>query len=177
MKKYSIEWLAAARFKPLLRGNTKPFPGKYPTRVAWQCHYKGKLVSYVGKPSPRAFKKFHEYRRRGITTLWAVEFDRKGIVGRRAENGQMFNASTRTYYHPLGNEREDFFGRPFRWIVYPDQPYQAFTLPTPQDWGAMLEAPIEVARTLRLPARAQRAPAAVRRVCWPLDTPMPTGVA
>lgn len=177
MKKYSIEWLAAARFKPMLRGNAKPFPGKYPTRVAWQCHYRGKLVSYVGKPSPRAFKKFLEYRRRGVPSLWAVEFDRKGIVGRRAENGAILNSVTRAYYHPLGNEREDFFGRPFRWIEYPDQ-----TLPVPavpQDWAAMLETPFDVNRTLRplrLP-RVQRAPAAVRRVCWPLDTPMPTGVA
>jgi hypothetical protein len=176
MKKYSIEWLAAARFKPLLRGNTKPFPGKYPTRVAWQCRYNGKLVSYVGKPSPRAFKKFHEYRRRGNTSLWAVEFDRKGIIGRRTEDGVVLNSVARGHYHPLGNEREDFFGRPFRWIVYPDDAYPTFTLPT-QDWAAMLEAPDVNPRTLRLPARAQRAPAAVRRVCWPLDTPMPTGVA
>jgi hypothetical protein len=172
MKKYTIEWLAAARFKPLLRGNTKPFPGKYPTRVAWQCHYNGKLVSYVGKPSPRAFKKFHEYRRRGVHSLWAVEFDRKGIIGRRVENGTVLNSVARTYYHPLNDERGDFFGRPFRWIVYPEQVYPTFTLPNPPNWAAMLDEPI---RPMLQQRRVAPRPA-VRRVCWPLDTPMPTGV-
>lgn len=168
MKKYSIEWLAAARSKPLTRANPKPFPGKYPTRIAWQGRYKGQVISYVGKPSLRALQRFHTYRRR-TPYMWAVEFDRAGVVGKRAEGGIITNAASRTYYHPVVDERVDFFLRPFRWITYTEPEL----IPAPPNFAAMLAGPFDAnPRTLRLPRRQQRTS---RRVCWPLDMPLPTG--
>lgn len=159
MKKYTIEWLEPVRLKPLTRATkAKPFPGKYPTRVAWQALYKGKRVSYVGKPSRRALRRFHNYTKTALS-VWALEFDRNGVIAKFSEAGVLVNAPLRSYYHPVADERSYFFLQPFKWVSY-KEPVMNY------DWlnanAAMLPRPAIVTKT--------------RHVCWPLNEATPIGI-
>lgn len=152
MKKYSIEWLTDVRRRP--RGLTratkvKPFPGKYPTRIAWSVKvFGGGTVSYVGKPSRRALQRFRSHLKTpGYLTGWAVEFDRNGLIAKDGGRpGTLVNANLRSHYHPYGEHRVEFYNEPGRWITYPETIYTVGGVKTVK-----------------------------RRMYWPLNEPLPQG--
>lgn len=153
MKKYSIEWLAAARNKPngLTRATkARPFPGKYPTRIAWSVKdFHGKTVSYVGKPARRALQQFRTRLKTGVGG-WAIEFDRNGLIAKEGGRpGTLTNANLRFHYHPVEEERNKFFVQPGLWITYPEVRY------THRVMGGV--------ETIK------------RRMYWPLNVPLPQG--
>lgn len=74
----------------------RPFPGKYPTRIAWVLKQQGgRTYSYIGKPSANALKQLLMMQaRRPAKQIDFVEFDMGHVVG-RAEKGRLWG------YDPL----------------------------------------------------------------------------
>ena len=107
MKKFTLEGIKrfGAGLKDKLRVgppfDIRPFPGKYPTRIAVQVHRvneKDRLVEvwrYIGKPSKEVGKKLAELLvlpHEAQLSVYAVEFDRNGVVSRTdfIGNGDLF---------------------------------------------------------------------------------------
>jgi len=90
-----------------------PFPGRFPTRIAWVVvrNIGGKLVKkqYLGKPSVNAMNRLLSLGRKpDVTMAWLKEFDKKTTVGERMwnRNFQRIEFSSvsqhlKQYYHPL----------------------------------------------------------------------------
>lgn len=61
-----------------------PFPGKWPTRIAWGFRGISKSgkwfsASYIGKPTSQTVSEFVSYQQQPKTEAWFFEFDRKHI--------------------------------------------------------------------------------------------------
>lgn len=56
-----------------------PFPGKFPTRIAWKANTRRGVVSYLGKPSAQAIAAYNRIRLSEAQWqgYWFEEFDRK----------------------------------------------------------------------------------------------------
>lgn len=98
MRNFTIEHLRPLTQAPLLGRKPKPFPGLYPTKVAWDLKYSllpygppRKMVKtletlrlrYCGKPSRyRALELYRLLTHPGIVIFefWAAEFDAAGII-------------------------------------------------------------------------------------------------
>lgn len=126
-----------------------PFPGKYPTRMAWVVRFQdGRVVKYFGKPNKIAAQKFLRLRDQPGVVLWSErEFDRGNVVGMRAET-QAFCRSHGVLdklYHPF-RMREGIadFADPFYqkrisgFRVY--RPYKTLKLQMLKDFKGWLEA-------------------------------------
>lgn len=133
MKKYTLEWLLA---NPRLTRATrpKPFPGKYPTRIAFKAVLTdGKVVTYVGKPSLRITNRIRHWRTHYVLrSIQAMEFDRNGVLARdktvNALRWEITYANLRQKYHPF-LENNKFFNNDGLWrpVTGPNnKPYMVF---------------------------------------------------
>jgi hypothetical protein len=122
MKKYTLEWLNTHR-RLTNATRPKPFPGKFPTRIAWEfTFHNGETHSYVGKPSRWALVRYWNLIKPDVKEYWALEFDRSGSVARIKAVYPYLNepetaiASIRWVYHPWTEDRERFYRRSGRWV-------------------------------------------------------------
>lgn len=81
MRKLTVGWLLQREIAP---EGTKPapFPGKYPTKIAWRVRLEGdRIRTYVGKPVKVAAEAALNFaRREDSCSIWAWEFDRKSVI-------------------------------------------------------------------------------------------------
>lgn len=109
MKKYSLAWALDPKHTRFTRvTKPKPFPGRYPTRIAYTgTLIDGKVVSYVGKPTKKALLKFRQFLNSyQFKTVSAVEFDRNGAIARNNTTNPFATcekSSLRLEYHPFAN--------------------------------------------------------------------------
>lgn len=82
----------------------RPFPGRYPTRIAYRIWVKGRkgTVDYCGKPSVEAHKRFAGLIVKSPRFVF-YEFDRKGIIGRfnSKKGGNSSHVTLHRIYHPF----------------------------------------------------------------------------
>jgi hypothetical protein len=105
----------------------KPFPGKYPTRLAYEIRFSGgRTESYCGKPSKQAVERlFALQQRRRVRFSCVVEFDRERVVTKVSTWGpwdrQDRDPRTETcrilgyVYHPFRTDGLRMFLRPW-WL-------------------------------------------------------------
>jgi hypothetical protein len=122
VKKYSLAWTRLHLQRLTRATKPKPFPGKYPTRIAWQGTLKnGEQISYIGKPTERILSRFRFLRENNsIARFWGVEFDKNGSIA-RTEYAVPWNASCdaaglRKVYHPTPGTADQFFPVEGVWI-------------------------------------------------------------
>jgi len=111
MKKYTQ--LTVANLRRNHSAIPAPFPGKFPTRIAWVVvrHVGGRQVEekYLGKPSVNAINRLLSVGRKpDVVMTWLKEFDKKTTVGERSWQRPLqrvdFSATSTQlvrYYHLL----------------------------------------------------------------------------
>lgn len=108
MKKWTIRHSDKLQFAQTGQ-RPRPFPGKFPTRVAWEVkNSDGKNWSYIGKPSVNATRQFSSKARLAGTTYASFrEFDREHLVAQftgYAPTNRLRNSGACTlanYYRPF----------------------------------------------------------------------------
>lgn len=81
MKKWTMQDVMKLRYAD--RNNRpRPFPGRFPTRVAWEVHNRdGRKWRYLGKPSVNAARQFlSKAKLEGTILATFKEFDRSYLV-------------------------------------------------------------------------------------------------
>lgn len=73
----------------------------------------GTPISYIGKPTPTAIRRYQGWLGAyQLRTIWAVEFDRNGVIARDKSTNPLIRAcdavALRKYYHPF-NDQGRFF--------------------------------------------------------------------
>lgn len=84
MKKLNVAHWERALLRTVQQKITEvnPFPGKWPTKIAYALRVKGRRhpVTYAGKPSTTAVARFRKFSRIKGTTGWFVEFDARNPI-------------------------------------------------------------------------------------------------
>lgn len=109
MKKLrAADWV----LRPVAKGtpNPAPFPGEYPTRIAWVVTFRDRAPKvYIGKPGPSAVRALAKWTsKKDLDIGHFVEFDRRNVIrelrftgGVRAEDGiRSRNQLLMGVYHP-----------------------------------------------------------------------------
>lgn len=133
MKKLrAADWV----LRPVAKGtpNPAPFPGEYPTRIAWVVTFRDRAPKvYIGKPGPSAVNALEKWvAKQDFDIGHFVEFDRRSVVrdikfeGPIRDNDRMErNQLLMSVYHPwtepfnnLGMFRDFTFKRVAKRQVY-----------------------------------------------------------
>jgi hypothetical protein len=99
----------------------KPFPGKYPTRIAYAgMLLDGTHISYIGKPTRKVLARYQQWMRTHmLKQIWIIEFDRNGVIARDKSTNIYARAcdtvQLRSSYHPFPKDANKFFHNGGEW--------------------------------------------------------------
>lgn len=102
MRHFSFQQFRPRDTRGLDNSTPSPFPGRWPTRLAWRVDAPGGVQTYFGKPTPSAYAKYRNALK-GVEFVghWIVEFDlgHFPLASWNSQVGFTFHASLWTYYH------------------------------------------------------------------------------
>lgn len=134
MKRYTVPWALNPRQTKLTRAQKpKPFPGRYPTRIAYVGTLaNGQKVSYIGKPTRQVISRYRDWLKNyQLRDMWIIEFDRNGVIARDKNTGALVRtceaAVIRNAYHPFpgGSKFFPYLGH-WRKVMKLNQPRYVF---------------------------------------------------
>lgn len=123
MKNITLKSLETPRLPRYSMADPSPFPGKYPTHLAWKFSHQGRTQTYMGKPTTQAVAKFFSLLRQQdpwmLQAAWITEFDRVHpyVLAWDKQRGTQIHPRLWPFYHYWQTATQTFEHFQSPWLV------------------------------------------------------------